>query len=153
MSRKKKPENKPTRIEAGDFWRLVDKSTKANMREIVISEASAVTARSITSEYHRQCIEDQSNAGSAPKRKEGIWEATIGLVKRKPDITAPEAWNEFSESPWESTDSKFEVYRDGDRLVQIDHRPGKRREVAIKYETFRREYLAKAKKEIKSSGD
>jgi hypothetical protein len=147
MPSKKKPENNQSRIEQEDLWRLVDKSVKANVGEYEISEASAVDAVTIVTEYRKQDIENKRRAGRSSNYKEGIWLATVDLVKRDPKITAPKAWDEFSGSSWESDDMRWEIYRDGGKLVQKDHKTGK--EDSIVYDTFRTEYVSKAKKLFK----
>ena len=89
-----------------------------------------------------------SKGGRAPKRKRGIWNAVQELVKANPTITTKKAWLSFADANNECCDpieqvAGFEIYRDGDDLVQQDGKT--EREVAIKYCSFKR-YVSDAKR-------
>src|SRR5262249_1699312 len=86
--------------------------------------------------------------GAALKKKPGIWEAVQKLVAQDPKITAEQAWNRFPESTLTGRDDEMEgflVYRDGDKLVQLDCRTGHETDVARR--SFTR-YVTAAKRKL-----
>jgi hypothetical protein len=84
-----------------------------------------------------------SKGGRASKKKAGIWAAVKYLVKENPNITAKQAWSRFPVGSHSiRTTYGFELYRDGNKLVQLDDRTG--HDVAITFSTFQR-YISQAK--------
>ncbi len=83
----------------------------------------------------------QRKGGTADKHSPGIWQRVLDLVRGNPKITVGEAWRSFPEHRPGDTDTL--IYRDGNRLVEVDDRTG--RERPITYDTFRG-YLKAARK-------
>ncbi len=96
-------------------------------------------------------LEFPSKGGRAPKRLPGIWQRVCDLVKASPTLTVAEAWKSIPElkQPKDRpmaihvNGHTFEIYRDGNKLVEVEDRTG--RERSITYDTFRG-YLKAARK-------
>ncbi len=90
--------------------------------------------------------EQRRKGGKAPKRKPGIWQHVLDAVRRNPWITVAEAWESFPEAS--PGDTETLIYRDGDKLVEMDHHTGKER--SITRHAFRR-YVLNARKELRAA--
>ena len=124
--------------------RLAEKSANAVAGKYEISETSATAASQIVTGYIKQNTEDKSQAGKAKKRKDGIWLATIYFLDRRPSESAKDIFKRISIEKWESDDLRWEVYADGDKVIQKDYCNDKTSE--IKFDTFKKEYFSKVKK-------
>lgn len=91
------------------------------------------------------------NGGKALKELDGIYLATVKIVRADPKISAESAWRKFPEHPHyadaRELASGYTVYRDGDKLYQEDDRRGAKRK-PLKRASYDR-YVRKAKAELK----
>jgi len=85
--------------------------------------------------------------GRHPKRRDGIYLVTVGLVKGHPTATAKQIWRLFPESVNPVEIDGFSVYRDGDSLFQVD---ANGREQKLKSSSFNR-YVTDAKREMRAN--
>jgi hypothetical protein len=102
-------------------------------------------------EVVNQTLRKQRQAGGqAPKGLENIWIATCLLVAHQPLVKLGAAWESFPDAAEHGPERRGEllVYRDGDKLVQLDDRTG--REDAIEHDSFKR-YLTKARELLRSN--
>jgi hypothetical protein len=76
-------------------------------------------------------LDDTRKKGRQPKLKPGILAACVNLVNSNPEISNNEAWIAFDDTRIAGED----IYRDGDRLVEVD-RSG--RDASISRRTFDR---------------
>jgi len=81
--------------------------------------------------------------GQAPKRLPGVWGRVCELIRKNPRITVAAVWKLFPDVNQARSESEILIYRDGNKLVELDDRTG--RERPITYDTFRG-YLRDARK-------
>jgi hypothetical protein len=105
--------------------------------------AVATVMLNIDHRFERQKTIRQKG-GEKPKRKEGIWLATMQmLLKSDGNMIARQAWNNFPESHDSIEIENYEVYRDGERVCQTN---GMGKSSSICFNTFRQHYFSPAKK-------
>ena len=95
-------------------------------------------------------LAERRKGGKAPKALKAIESAILEYLSDKPNATAKVLWRRFSEDAASDPLSinGFQVYRDGDRLVQIDAETNLER--SISFQTFRR-YMTRARAKIRVS--
>ena len=109
--------------------------------ERIISDFSTPSLREAALSFEDQYKERKSRAGSANKKKQGIWQAVCEIRAKSPDMDA--------DAVWENLDGmrvafKWELWIDDDRVSQIDLETNKSAD--IKFSTFVRHYYSKAMK-------
>ena len=93
----------------------------------------------------RPAEEARRKGGSAPKRRPMIWRQVLLLVKKNPSISDTEVWNSFAQAE-PGSDLRL-IYRDGEKLVEVDDRTGLER--TIRRRTLER-YVTDARKKLAS---
>jgi hypothetical protein len=89
----------------------------------------------------------------ARKRREGIYLATLMIVRANPTISAEGAWRKFPDRPdhpdADNLADGYTVYRDGEKLYQEDE-TGRTKSMTLKRDSYDR-YVADAKAELKKA--
>jgi len=142
-------ENKRSCVIYADFKRLALKAASTTVDDYELSDLSKSAAHTIIHGYFEQDENNKSQVGSAPKRKEGIWLATVDFIGQYPSESTQEIWTRISQTKWDSDDLRWQVYIDGDEMIQKDYGGQNVRDsktTSIKFSTFQTEYFSKAKK-------
>ena len=129
-----------------DVVRVATKLQEEKDGEIIISDSSATDHREIVSNFPEQYIGQKSEAGSRQKRNEGVWQATLEILGENPKATPKQAWKML-----ESVDPLEWVFEIEDDLLfpRYEGRDRQRKNPApIKFNTYRTEYVYKARKEL-----
>lgn len=143
MSKKTK-KDQPDKDQKRAWEKLRDQVLSSHSDE-TLDEGTAVATvmLNIDHRFERQKIIRQQS-GKKPKRREGVWLATIDMLNRSDgNLNAKQAWNNFPDSHDSIEVGNYEVFRDGERLCQTD---GIGKISSISYKTFRQHYFSPAKK-------
>lgn len=161
-----KKKSKENKYKIKDLFRLSQKLMEDKDGDRVLTEASLMAAREIVLGFPEEYGESQSKAGSKHTMKGGILGATINLILEDPGITKECAWKRLTEresydalqveGSWKMTedwliDGEWEVFGDGDGLLQTDHQTNKTSS-PIAESTYKKHYFSLAKKYIKDTG-
>lgn len=128
------------RISITDVARAARKLQEEKDGKRKISDFSTPALRQASLGFESQYKDDKSRAGSAEKKKQGIWSAVKQIRHDDPHIDADSLWHSLNGARIEP---RWELDVDGDRIYQTDLESGKIEDIG--YSTFVRHYFTKAK--------
>ena len=129
-----------------DVVRVATKQIEQSDGELIISDSSANDHREIVSNFSEQYIGQKSEAGSHPKRNEGVWQATLEILKENPKFLPRQAWKML-----ESVDALEWAFEIEDDLLFTRYygRDRQRKDPpSLTFDAYRIGYVYKAREEL-----
>ena len=151
MTKKTKIKVVEKRFKKSDHDRLKKKAVSQAVGKYKLTDASADAAYKIVYGYDEQVTQDNRNAGSRSKKKEGFKQAAFEILKSHPDISVHEAWDVLDGF---KIGDQWSFYLDGDDMVQVHEGRDKAqpRETSIKIQAFRKTYFKPARDKLMPAG-
>ena len=111
-----------------------------------VTEAQKESVNDYLKVMERESLIKNTNRKNAKRKSRKAWAESLAkdLVSRNPQATFAQLWKMIPEDQYYA---EFEVYVDGDRLCANNRKKG---EVSISKDTFRIEYIGRAREEIKN---